>query len=93
MKLYDLFEAQERDPDWDYDDWRQKKLDDEVDKTLVTATVVRVGNETVAGPFLDSAKAVKIRDDLNKKHPRPEGEHRDYASVYSYRTDPKNVPK
>jgi hypothetical protein len=91
MKLYDLFEARDRDPDRDYDERRQQQLDDEVDKTLVTAHTVRVGNETVFGPTLDSTKAVAFKNDLNKKHPRPEGEHRDYASVYSYRTDPKNV--
>ena len=87
MKLNALFE--ERDPDWDYDERRQQQLDEEVDKHLVTRHVVRVNNETVAGPFPDSKQAVSARDELNKKHPKAPGDHREYASVYTYRTKPE----
>lgn len=94
----DEYVRPERDPDYDREERRQQQADDEADKHLITKHVVRLSiaddtrarDEVLAGPFTNSADAVKARYELNSKHPKPTGEnsHRDYSYIYSYRTKP-----
>ena len=85
MRLSTIFE--QRDPDWDYDTYRQQEIDDKIDQTLVTRHVVRIDNKVVAGPFDDYSKAVRICNNLNKQHLRSNDTYKDCASVYTYRTN------